>query len=301
MPRLIRPNATYAIERRIERRRFLLRPDAELNNLFIWLVAICAERTGVEVHIATVMSTHFHLVVHAPHENVSVFMHLLDMHMACALQVYRRFAHGVIWEPGKLSIVELVTPEAVEQQIAYAIVNPVKAGLVYEPEDWPGVTASVQDLDRRVFGGRRPAFYFGADKWPEETAITFTLPAWLSVFGDEEEVRRRLEAEVLRQKEEARADVKEKGWKVMGAIAAANVSPYRRAKSWEELGTLRPHIAAGRGQREAREAAIARLRCFRGRHAECKARWCAGERDVVFPAGTYWMRVHHGVAVEPFE
>jgi hypothetical protein len=31
------------------------------------------------------------------------------------------------------------------------------------------------------------------------------------------------------------------GWSVMGRVAAANVSQYERATSWEELGNL-PHI-----------------------------------------------------------
>lgn len=61
--------------------------------------------------MATVMSTHFHLIVHAPREDLTSFMHLLDMHMAWALQVYRRLVNDVIWEPGNLSIVELMTGE----------------------------------------------------------------------------------------------------------------------------------------------------------------------------------------------
>jgi hypothetical protein len=72
------------------------------------------------------------------------------------------------------------------------------------------------------------------------------------------------------------------------------MSPYRCAKSYEERRSLSPTIAAGRGQTEARVAAIERLRRFRDDYAEAKARWCAGDRDVVFPAGTYWMVVHHG-------
>jgi hypothetical protein len=39
---------------------------------------------------------------------------------------------------------------------------------------------------------------------------------------------------------------------------------------------------------------------FRADHREAKVRWIAGERDVVFPAGTYWMRVHHAARVAPF-
>ena len=87
---------------------------------------------------------------------------------------------------------------------------------------------------------------------------------------------------------------------MLGRVGAKNVSPYRCAKSWRELGKLVPHIAAGRGQKEARLAAIAELRAFRAAHREAKRRWVEGDRDVVFPAGTYWMRVHHGAEVAAF-
>ena len=51
---------------------------------------------------------------------------------------------------------------------------------------------------------------------------------------------------------------------------------------------------------EARIAAIEQLMEFRERHREAKRRWCAGDRCVVFPAGTYWMKKHHAAACEPF-
>jgi hypothetical protein len=56
-------------------------------------------------------------------------MHLLDTQLAKGVQVLRRYVRGVVWAPGELSIVELETPEAVVEQIAYAIANPVAAGL----------------------------------------------------------------------------------------------------------------------------------------------------------------------------
>lgn len=86
----------------------------------------------------------------------------------------------------------------------------------------------------------------------------------------------------------------------MGRVAAANVSPYRCAKSWRDLGKLVPHIAAGRGQKAARIAAIEELKTFRADHAMAKAKWIASDRHVVFPAGTYWMRVHHRVHAATF-
>ncbi len=298
-PRLIRPNATYAISRRTQDRRFLLRPDPILNALFVWVLAVTAAQCRVEVHVATVMSSHFHLVVTAPYENVSRFMQLLDCRLANALEVLRRLHRAVVWAPGELSIVELETTAAVAEQIADAIVNPVKAGLVFASGDWPGVTASVAQLGELVLTALRPAFYFVAASWPAIASIRFTLPTALIELG-EEWARAWLEAEVARQEAEARAHVKAMGWRVPGKVAAQNVSPYERAKSWEELGKLAPHIAAGRGQADARKAAIARLRAFRADYRDALARWVAGDRDVVFPAGSYWMRVHHGAKVAPF-
>ncbi|MBZ0119459.1 MAG: transposase, partial [Sandaracinaceae bacterium] len=71
-------------------------------------------------------------------------------------------------------------------------------------------------------------------------------------------------------------------------------------KSWEEIGMLVPHIAAGRGQKEARIAAIEELKEFRLAYAEAYLRWRLGNHDVVFPAGTYAMRKYHGASVAPF-
>ncbi len=169
---------------------------------------------------------------------------------------------------------------------------------MFAARDWPAVTVAVEDIGRRVFEARRPDFFF-SDNWPEEASVQLTLPACLRELGDEGAYAR-LAAELDLQEELARAFVKKNGWKVMGRLAAKNVSPYRCAKSWRELGKLVPHIAAGRGQKVARLAAIAELRAFRAAHREAKQRWIAGDRDVVFPAGAYWIRVHHAAHVAPF-
>ena len=292
-PHRIVPGATHAICRRTERRRFLLRPDAMFNRLFIWLLAICAAMFDIEVHAVCCLSTHFHLVITVPHGNVSQFMHQLDTHLAKAVQVLRRFVGGVVWAPGQLNIVELETREAVKEQIIYAIFNPVAAGLVYNPGDWPGVTMAVRDIGKRALSADRPPFYFTGRGWSGHGSVKLTMPAWLQDVDEEAAY-----AELERQLAEARAKVKKNGWTGMGRIQAQNVSPYRCAKSREELGRLRPHVAAGRGQTEARVAALARLVDFRRRYRDALRRWCAGDRSVVFPHGTSLMRILHGVTVE---
>src|SRR5687767_13058685 len=135
-PRLVRPNATYSISRRVERRRFLLRPDSKFTELFKWVLAVTAAQFGVEVHVATCMSTHFHLVVTVPNSNVSEFMHRLNLRLSKSLQVLRKYVDGVVWAPGELNIVELRTRDAVIQQphpgstrLACLPSNPGRAGI----------------------------------------------------------------------------------------------------------------------------------------------------------------------------
>ena len=102
------------------------------------------------------------------------------------------------------------------------------------------------DIGRRVLSAPRPSFYFRPAKWVAEASLSLVMPECLAARG-EATAREMIAAEVERQQAEARAYVKEMGWSVGGRVAAQNVSPYRCATSWRELGKLTPHVAAGRG------------------------------------------------------
>lgn len=299
-PRLIRPRATYFITRRTQGRRFLLRPDRDVTALFTWALAATASELDVEVHAVTVLSDHYHIVLSTVHGNVCAFAHLLNLRLANAIKVLRRLPRGVVWAPGELSIVELVTPNAVVERIAYTITNPVAAGLVHRPSEWPGLTTAIADIGQRTLRAKRPDYYFDADEWDEAACTAITLPPCLREES-EDEARELLSAELERHEEKARAHAKTLGGRVLGAKRAAAVSPYACARSREPVGELDPHIAAGRGMTEARIAAIRELQQFRADHREAKRRWIAGERDVVFPAGTYWMVVHHKALAQQFD
>ena len=301
-PRLIRPNATYLVTRRVEGRRFLLRPDQAFNRLFLYVLTHRLNRHGIELHAVVVMSDHYHLVISVPDENVSDLMRELNETLSKAIKVLRPHARGVVWEPGGLGITELHGVDAIVHEIAYCIVNPVKAGLVYRPEDWPGVLTQVAQLGRTTLGAARPGYYFtGKDTWDEDASVGVRLPASVvEHYGDADRAREAVAIEVERQLEEARAHVKAQGWNVLGVIGVKNASPYQHARSDETSGGRRPHLATGPGQVALRFEKIRELKAFRRAYRAALTRWCAGERDVEFPAGTYWMRVHHGVRVAPF-
>ena len=66
-----------------------------------------------------------------------------------------------------------------------------------------------------------------------------------------------------------------------------------RPRTPETRGQLRPRVVA-RGT-ALRIELIRRLKAFVGAHRDTLLAWRQGHRDVVFPAGTYLMRVAHGV------
>ncbi len=277
----------FAVTRRVHDRRFLLRPDAALTALVTFLLAALAPLFGVEVHEFCVMSTHYHLVLSVADQRISAFFEHLNARLAKAVNVLRGARRGIVWEPGGLSIVELKTPDAIVQAIAYCIVNPVAAGLVWRPEDWPGLTVQAHELGRRVLSAARPDFFLDPRKWSEHASLRLGLPEGLVLLYGEDGARERIAAEVERQVALAHGEIRASYGKVLGPVAARNASPFQRAKSWETYGELDPHFATGRGRVAERVEAARELLEYRREYREAWLRYRAGERDHVWPYGCY--------------
>jgi putative transposase len=91
------------------------------------------------------------------------------------------------------------------------------------------------------------------------------------------------------------ARAREERWGFLGAKAVRGASFAKKARSLEKKRNLVPQIAARRP--ELRKAMKADRKEFLVAYYDALERWRNGERDVVFPWGTWWMRVHHGAAV----
>jgi hypothetical protein len=138
--------------------------------------------------------------------------------------------------------------------------------------------------------------FFRADnaKWPDTVELTLVLPPALERAYPAEDVREAVADELERQEREARAEVKARGWRILGAARVRRLSPYRRATSFELLRDRNPTFAVGRGQRKAFFQAVVELRTFRRAYRQALEQWRAGLRSVVFPEGTWWMCQVHG-------
>ena len=280
------------LTRRCSQRQYLLRPCKEVNEFFLFCLALAAKRSGVAVHGYCVMANHYHLVVTDIEGALPVFMHLLNMFVGRGLNAY----HGrweSFWAPGSYSAVKLVEEEDVLGKLVYTLKNPVAAGLVESSRQWPGLCSQPEDmLGKRVHVARPKHFFRKGGRIPATLELTLSPPP---VPNCERFVE--CTATALEQaEEEHRAAVRASGERFKGAKAATALHPFDAPTTPEERRRLNPRIACRNTDRRVEE--LRQLRDFDERYREAWARYQDGERKVPFPEGTYWMVV---VAKQPSE
>jgi hypothetical protein len=250
--------------------------------------ALAASRAGVVLYGLVAMSDHYHAVAWDPEGRISVFLEVLNRLLAKLLNASQG-RWGVVWEPKPASLVVLGDDEDVLARLAYLAANPVAAGLVERPEAWPGVLELPREGRARSVRVRRPRGFFAADtKVPAELTLRVMAPR-MADFGA------RLEAAIAGRVAEAAARVRREGRGFVGRAGVLEGAFGRRARSRERRRDVRPQVAAR--DLATRRRLRGELRAFRAAHREARLRWCGGDREAVFPAGTWWMRVHHGARV----
>ncbi len=296
-PRFVLAGDTVMVTRRTLRRHHLFRPDPAIRHLYLYALAVCAQHFGILVHAVTLMSTHEHLVVTDPERRLPDFLRDLHRLVSLGTKVIRKW-EGPVWDHEKSSVVRLLTERAMIEKLAYVMANPVKAGLVTHARHWPGITVLPHELGRRTLVIERPRIFFRADNsnWPDTVKLTLTLPPALQQSHPGNQVREAVSEELERQEQEARAQVKARGWRIVGAARVRRLSPYHRATGFELLRDRSPTFAVGRGQRKLFFRAVAELRAFRCAYRQALEQWREGLRSVVFPEGTWSMCRVHGVA-----
>jgi len=100
---------------------------------------------------------------------------------------------------------------------------------------------------------------------------------------------------VRNEEERARQERLEKGLRVVGRKAVLRTAPTERPRTIAPRQRLRPHLACRNVERRVME--LRALREFRIKHRDALTRWCAGDRQVPFPLGTYRMRAF-GIRLE---
>ena len=288
-PRRIVAGETYLITRRCSQRTFRLRPSAETNRIFLYCLAFAAQRTGVLLHAACVMSNHHHLVLTDVRGVLPDFLRELHRLTAKAMNAFQGRWEN-LWAAEPCNVVRLVTDEDIEEKIGYVVTNPVAAGLVKQPEQWPGVGAWGERTQRVV----RPEFYFREEgTCPEVLTLSFTRPR--AVIGPPVglgEWKERMARAIALKVAEAHRKIYASGKDFLGQGAVLAVSFIQKARTYEpSFGVIPTFAAKARSVREE----LGRVESyFRKRYRRAFKQWREGVRGVLFPTGTWWMTVVHG-------
>lgn len=285
-PRLVRRGTTSLLTRGCLYGRFRLKPGPRRKQAFGYSLARAAKETGVQVHVACVMSNHYHLVVTDPEAELPRFVRLLDGEVAKVLNALDG-QRDTVWKGGGYNAVHLDDPETIVEKCAYALANPVAAGLVRRGRQWPGLW-----LLPRPDGGSvefdRPDWYFKQDGFtPRRVELALPAPpGFPSLAAFREQVLARLE---LHEAAAAR-----RIGRFLGRARLRKQRVLDQPRQRLPFRALKPRFAA---RDHGRRLELARqLKTFLAEYRDALERWREGLRDVLFPCGTYWMRVQHAVA-----
>jgi len=137
VPRPPRPQIAgglYHVTDHSNLRRVVFQSDHERGK-FLEVLASAVRRHGWSCRDYCLLSTHYHLLVQTPHPDIAAGMQYLNGRYAQWAN-WNRTERGHVFE-GRYGA-ELVKTDGHALEVhRYIALNPVRAGLVRDPEDWP--------------------------------------------------------------------------------------------------------------------------------------------------------------------
>jgi putative transposase len=294
--RPVLPGAVLFLTRRVHKRQFLLAPSKELNQLFAYVVAVYAQRYRIALHALVVMSNHWHAVLSDLLGTIVDFEREVHGIIARALNTRHRESES-LWSSEQSCRVECGEPDDALDKVAYTMANPVAAGLVAHGHRWPGLR---YDWTKRTLTVRRPDYFFRGEQdggaWPEEVTLALTRPPGFDHL-DDDELEATISTLVEEREQAARDERRAEGKRFLGRRHIRKQSRHAYPTSPEEGRTGKPRLCAR--SRWARLELLRRSRAWSDAYASALHDFRAGDRDAVFPYGTWKMVRYYGCRTGP--
>jgi REP element-mobilizing transposase RayT len=274
------------ITRRCTQRQFLMRPDRETNNAFLYCLSEAAARFRIQVLFTAAMSNHHHTGIYDPQGNYPAFLeHFHKLFAKCQNTARGRWES--FWSSEQTSVVRLVDPSDVLDKMTYALTNPVKDGLVEKAHHWPGVSSIGCVLHGTSLFASRPKHFFREEgPMPESVTLPLSRPPGFEQLSAPQFAA--LVLDRVRQVEDASAVERQRtGRRVLGRKGVLAQRWSDRPNTREPRRELDPRVAARSKWR--RIEALLRNRDFRDAYKRARDHFINGVRDVLFPPGTYWL------------
>ena len=276
-----------------------MRPSKLINRVLLYCLARAAERHNVQLHAFCFMSSHYHMVLTDPDVELPGFMHDFNLAVAKSLNAHLRRREN-FWRPGSYGCTALKDDGAILSEIVYVLMNPVAAGLVRTGDAWPGLRSRPRDVTgRHLVAERAGPFFSRCGGEPKTAEFDLARPPICGDLSDEE-LAQVIERKVEAEEAEIQTKMASEGREFLGRTRIRKLSPNAQATSREPLGELNPRVAAS--HRSRRIEAIESLKSFLVEHGRALREYLAAlrvdlerARDVIFPSGTYLMRVRYAV------
>jgi REP element-mobilizing transposase RayT len=295
-PRQLVPGATYFITRRCFQRQLLLRPDPEINQILRYCLAQAALRSPVKLHAFYAASNHYHALATDIDGNLPDFLWWLNLYVAKCVNA-RMGRWESVWAPGSYSAIEVTTAADFLARFSYTLANPVESRLVEFGGDWPGLRFGVGGIGPQRFSEKRPEVFFDpAGEMPQVVSLELVRPKRFFRELSSEAFGQRVRAEVLKREKRFREEARIEGKPFLGVERVLKQKPTDYPWTGEPRRRMNPRVACQ--DKWKRIELVALLESFYLQYREALKRWRAGDHEVVFPFGTYWMRVFHGARCE---
>jgi putative transposase len=290
--RQVIPEQFYLVTRRCTQRQFLLRPDPQTNNAFVYCLVEAALRFDIDVVLTTAESNHHHTVIFDRHGRYPLFLeHFHKMFARC--QNARLGRRENLWAAEEPCVTRLLDRATVLDKLVYVASNPVKDHLVECAVQWPGTNGYRQLLSRKPLFARRPHHFFDANgSMPPEVTLPLEIPRSLGAPEDVvAELRDRVtEVEVAMREQRART-----GRRIVGRGQILKQPWSGSPTTVQPRARLRPRFA---GATDVRVAALVSFREFLADYRNARLTWISGG-VVQFPPGTFWLARFAPISVAP--
>ena len=301
--RIVVAGATTALTRRTAFRKMFAAPSSPMvRQGYLFALGMAQAKTGVLVHHGTLLPNHSHLTVTPTEANLPEFVRRLNREASCFLKAYlsqRGYeAPANVWDDRDPHCMRLVGAGAMLAWLVYEHVNCVAAGLVRDVAEYPGWVSDFGAMKHSVIVVDKPNLYFGR-RCPRQIELTLSPPPLLTQVysGDIDKLVYDLEVMARSYQRQVRRQM----GPALGPDAVKRLQPWAEPRTPREPRGLRvPQFKVGGGDdaRPLRRRCAMEQRAFRQRYAEDRRRYREGDTSVVFPYGTYGMRLTHGVRVE---
>lgn len=287
------PGRFLFITRRCTQRQFLLRPDDETNNAFVYCLAEAASRFNIDIVLPQMMSNHGHTVLYDAHGNEAQFREHFHKMLAKSQNALRGRWEN-FWASEESCVIEVIDAADLLDKVVYTATNPVKDGLVEKVHHWPGPNFVAALLSGRPMRATRPKHFFRPDgTMPEHVELRVKLP---DHFEAKEAFLAELRLRIRAVEQKCAEERQRSGRTVIGRRRVLRQSWRESPSSYEPRRRLRPRVAAR--NKWLRTAALQRNKEWQRAYRDARERWLEGQ-EVEFPYGTYWLRRFANVNVAP--